>query len=221
MAQPKSDKRHRPSTKTAFQRSAVYALLATFFRKVPSLELVEGIRRPGVLEALRNGGMVLDRHEWLANPPREIAEKLAVDYTALFIAGSGQIPLNESAHRSESGEYWGEPALKVRAFFESLGLSIDENWTGLYDHLAVELEIMRLLTRAEGRARADRRRADAVRCRKLQSRFFQSHLDGWVVELCARVMSRAKAELYRELARTTRAFMKQEYTYLITPTNAD
>lgn len=194
----------------AGQRSAVYGLLAMLYRKQPGVELIERISRDDVMKALHDGGIDIDRKKWMAESPEKIAERLAIDYTGLFIIGEKQLPLNESAYKSDGGERWGKPARSVKDFLESVALTIDDGWTGLYDHLVVEFEIMKLLTQAENQARLDEDSAGVLRSRELQADFFREHFDGWVIELCGKIILRAGTAFYRELARTTRAFMKQE-----------
>jgi TorA maturation chaperone TorD len=195
---------------TALERSSIYRLLSFLYRRAPTADLVRHIRRPEVFAILAEAGMALDENEWLADSPAEIAEKLAVDYTALFIAGNNCTPLNESIHRGGSGTYWGDSTVEVKTFIESLGIRINDNWDGLHDHLSVEFEIMMILAEQEGIVLKDGDSDTVETCKELQTSFFTSHLARWVPSLCDGIASRATTSFYRELARTTQLFMVQE-----------
>jgi TorA maturation chaperone TorD len=192
---------------SARRRGSIYGLLARFFRREPDARVVGGLREPGVFESLVEAGMCLDRAELIEPPVPDVVETLAADYTALFLAPSTRIPLNESVHRPEDGSLLGESTLQVKECLRTLGLRIDERWGDLPDHLSIELEIMQWLAEGEADHRGSAAPEVANELAVRQEAFLDGHLVRWVPDLCDRIEARAVTRFYGEVARVTRAFV--------------
>jgi TorA maturation chaperone TorD len=194
----------------ARETGAIYGLLARLYRREPDRQLVDDLRDPGVLRNLVEAGMAIDEEEFLAPPADLVAESLARDYTVLFFSPDSRIPLNESVHRPEDGSLLGESTVEVGRLIRSLGISIDERWSGLPDHLSIELEIMQRLAETEAVHRASHRTEVAETCAARQRSFLNDHLAAWVPGLCDTIEAQASTVFYQALARLTRAFIQQQ-----------
>ena len=98
----------------------------------------------------------------------------------------------------------------VKKFIESTGLSYQSEYTGLPDHISVELEFMQqVLQRQEQAWEADDDET-ALLCLKNEKKFVDQHLFGWIPDFCEKVIEAAEMPFYREMARLTRSFMEFE-----------
>lgn len=95
---------------------------------------------------------------------------------------------------------WGRAAEKVRAFYESAGLMIDEETELAPDHLGVELLFMSYLIENG--------------LLEKQKRFIEEHLSQWVAEYCREVERHASTMFYKEVAILLREFISSEYEEL-------
>jgi TorA maturation chaperone TorD len=177
------------------------------YRDVPDVETVRAIKKPETRKTMREGGIDLAGDKLLIDRAEDIATKLAVDYTSLFIAGNGKLSLSESVYKSDGDELWGNRALLIRKQLEAIGLNVADKWTKPIDHLAVGFEFMAILTDAEDSAQINKDHDGKLRSKELQQQFFQDHLNEWVVRLCEDVISNAQTSFYRELARITQSFI--------------
>jgi TorA maturation chaperone TorD len=204
-------KNHMTGAAIALQRSSIYALLSFFYSREPDVNLVSCLREQNLLDHLIEAGMTLDKQEFTAAPAAEVRENLAIDYTSLFIASTGKrIPLNESIYHHQEGHFWGHSTVEVNDFIRFLGMTIDNDWTGFPDHIAVEFEVMKKLVESEQAALEQNNRDHAKKCRKLQREFLNSHISHWVPQVCQRIIHQAQTSFYKELAALTKDFIEHE-----------
>jgi TorA maturation chaperone TorD len=98
----------------------------------------------------------------------------------------------------------------VKDFIEATGLDYESNFTGLPDHVSVELEFMRKLTEWEAEKWDQRNRQRAEYCIDVQRKFLERHLLNWLPRFCEVVMQRAELPFYRSMAELTRDYMLYE-----------
>lgn len=195
----------------AGQRSNIYGLLATLYRRAPTRDLLEQIRTPEFLEVLSHWGGDLE-DGFLIRPEEDLLEEMAVEYTRLFLGPGRHISPHESVHHEREdgqwGQLWGASTVEVRKFIEGTGLRYETGYRGLPDHIGVELEFLEALTRREERAWAEDDEEGARRCLDVERRFLDEHLLRWVVTFCDKVIAAAKLSFYRSLASFTKRFIE-------------
>jgi TorA maturation chaperone TorD len=163
-----------------------------------------------VFKKLVEAGMDLDEEELFGPPAAEVAERLASDYTTLFISPGDRILLYESIHREEDGSLMGESTVQVEGLISSLGLTIDDRWTDLPDHLSIELELMQKLAGAEAGFWDGSDVASATDCGARQQALLNDHIAAWVPTLFDAIEFHANTAFYRAVARLTRKFIEAE-----------
>lgn len=203
--------------KTAMARSKVYALLAGVFRAEPTVALVRGMAAPEFRGVLQELGVPLG-NEFSDVPADKLVADLAVEYTRLFIGPGPHLSPHESVHWSadnpSEGALWGPQTVKVRRFIQATGLSYDEHFAGMPDHIGAELELMQRLTEKESEAWTQGAEEDARWCKTVQKRFFDEHLCMWVPNFCDKVIDMAQMDFFRDMASLTKTFLDFERTQL-------
>ncbi|UCH93166.1 MAG: molecular chaperone TorD family protein [Candidatus Aminicenantes bacterium] len=202
---------HITGAEMALQRSSIYGLLSLLYSREPDVNLLSCLREQNLLDHLIEAGMTLNKQEFTTAPVEEVRENLAIDYTSLFIASTGKrIPLNESIHHQQEGHFWGHSTVEVNDFIRFLGMTIDNDWTGFPDHIAVEFEVMKKLVESEQVALEQNNQDRAKKCRKLQREFLDGHISHWVPQVCERIIHQAQTSFYKELAALTKDFIEHE-----------
>ena len=197
----------------AGHRSNIYGLLAAIYRREMTSDLLKQLKDPSMLGVLSNLGLKLN-NGFLEKPEHQLLEDLAVEYARLFIGPGKHISPHESVHHKRDdgqwGQLWGPTTAEVKKFIESTGLSYQSEYTGLPDHISVELEFMQqVLQRQEQAWEADDDET-ALLCLKNEKKFVDQHLFGWIPDFCEKVIEAAEMPFYREMARLTRSFMEFE-----------
>ncbi len=205
-----------PERKTvSTARAELYSFLATLLMSEVTGEVLDAVRRPEAIAALKPFGAdfwgELDAMERDLGRDRLI-EELACEFARLFIGPGPHIYPYESLHREDSKErvLWGPAASEVKRFIEAHGLSLGEGSGGIPDHIAIELDFMARVSREEAQAleAGDEERADAARESRLT--FFRDHVGRWVPSFCAQVEEQARSALYRDVARILRTMVEVE-----------
>jgi len=197
----------------AGHRSSIYGFLAAIYRREMTSDLLKQLKDPSMLGVLSNLGLKLN-NGFLEKPEHQLLEDLAVEYARLFIGPGKHISPHESVHHKRDdgqwGQLWGPTTAEVKKFIESTGLSYQSEYTGLPDHISVELEFMQqVLQRQEQAWEADDDET-ALLCLKNEKKFVDQHLFGWIPDFCEKVIEAAEMPFYREMARLTRSFMEFE-----------
>jgi TorA maturation chaperone TorD len=197
----------------AGHRSSIYGFLAAVYRQELTSELLQQIKNHRFKEVLSNLGVQLN-NGFFQNSEKELLENLAVEYTRLFVGPGKHISPHESVqHKKEgvqSGQLWGELTAEVKKIIESSGLKYTSEYTGLPDHISVELEYMQRVVQREAQAwKADDDKTARL-CLKNEKNFIEEHLARWVPDFCEKVIEAADFPFYREMARLTRSFIEFE-----------
>jgi TorA maturation chaperone TorD len=196
------------SARAARERGNLYGFLAEVFRAEPTTGLLRKVRAKSFLTALSEAGAILT-HDFFDGAADTLADELAIEYTRLFVGPGKHIPPYESVQRE--GALWGKSTCEVSAFIRRSGFAYDPNYHGLPDHVSVELEFMRELTRQEALAWARGNDYEARRCLRIERDFLRDHLARWVPLFCGKVVEETESAFYKELAAMTGDFIRSEH----------
>jgi TorA maturation chaperone TorD len=207
----KHDRASRVETATA--RSQTYGLLASVFRAEPSREFIDELRGPRFAGALAT--LDVDFGRDFEKASREVlCENLGMEFTRLFMGPGEHVSPHESIFvevDGEAGGLYGAITVKVKKFIETTGLVYDDAFTGLPDHVSVELEFMGKLGQFESEKWANGDDEGARYCLSVQKMFAEEHLLRWIPQFCEQVIARADLPFYREMARITNEFLDFDY----------
>jgi TorA maturation chaperone TorD len=197
----------------ARHRSNIYGFLATVYRQEVTSDLLQQIKDPQFLGVLTSFGVNLNNN-FIQYPEEDLLEDLAVEYARLFLGPGKHISPHESVHHQredgQNGKLWGASTVEIKKFIESLGLSYKPEYTGLPDHISVELELMQQITQREEQAWAEGDKNTALKCLKKEKKFIKEHLARWIPDFCNKVIQEAELPLYREMAKLTKNFIEFE-----------
>jgi len=135
--------------------AALYGLLASVFLAEIGPELLTRLRSPEFQQIFEELDVNLGE-EFFRVEQEPLLEALAVEYSGLFIGPGHFISPHESVHHvREDGDYgklWGADTVAVKKFIEATGLSYDQQFTGMPDHVGAELEFVQKLLEASHEA---------------------------------------------------------------------
>jgi TorA maturation chaperone TorD len=196
----------------ARHRSDIYGLLATVYGQEITSNLLGQIKTPqflGALSVLEVEGI----DDLVQKPEAELLEDLAVEYTRLFLGPGKHISPHESVHHQREGgqwgKLWGASTVEVKRFIEATGLSYNEEFKGLPDHISVEFEFMQQLTLREEKAwKEDPGQTQS--CRQVEKKFIEEHLICWVPSFCEKVIEETESPFYHAIATLTLSFIELE-----------
>jgi TorA maturation chaperone TorD len=197
----------------ARHRSDIYGLLAAVYRQEITSDLIQQIKDPQFLRALSVLGVeAID--DLIQKPEAKLLEDLAIEFTRLFLGPGMHISPHESVHHQREdgqwGNLWGASTAEVKRFIETTGLGYSDDFKGLPDHIAVELEFMQQLTLREEQAWKEADAAKAGACRQVEKRFIEEHLIRWIPSFCEKVIQEAELPFYRSFADLTKSFIEFE-----------
>lgn len=206
---------HHDLARSADQRSRLYRLLATVFRREPSTEFLCHLYTPELMVAL--SGVGIDLGEVLGTKSiAEVAQELAIEYTRLFLGPGKHISPHESVQlKRGSGILWGPETSAVRRAYNQAGFEIGEAETLIPDHLSIELDFLCLLAGEEARAWAAQDDQDSEKNLSLQHQFITHHLGKWAAGFCARVKDQADFPFYPAFAELLRGYMSGEKAEIV------
>lgn len=188
----------------------VYGLLATLFQEEPSQALLGQMKAPDFAKLMSELGIDLGE-EFANGTEAELAEDLAVEYARLFLGPGSHISPHESVHHQKDGgdwgSLWGSETVKVKRFIESVGVEYAPRYTGMPDHISVELEFLQKLAQAEADALAKKDWERTRQALTLEQRFIDEHLSQWVPDFCDKISDRARLPFYREMAGLLNGFL--------------
>ncbi len=207
------DARMTDMAETATARANVYALLAAVFRAEPSSSFLTRLKDPEILGAFEALGLSLG-DEFRDSPNEKLREDLAVEFTRLFLGPGGHVSPHESLHteRASGGnaDLWGPETVEVKRFMEAAGLAVDDSFTGMPDHICVEMEFMQQLTTKETEAWTEADEEFATNILKIERRFYDEHLSRWVARFCDKVIETSEHPFYQGIAEVTKGFLEYE-----------
>lgn len=203
--------------------SNLYGALSACFQ-YPRLKLVEALLSGRLVKVMRacidaiaglpseasRGASMVERYVESARARRlrEVVEELSTEYTRLFINSYPAVPCPpyESFYVDGGLLAQGSTLRVLRAYVEA-GLRVKARFKDLPDHIALELEFMSILYRAEAQEEGS--------VSELRRSFLRDHLLRWAPRFCDDVLSHARVPLYRGLAYTLKGLMSMEASRLV------
>lgn len=210
------------------ERAGTYEFLARLYRQEVDQELYDQLMASSY--PVESGNELIDEGyyqiaKYLSNAWVEPLMKLSVDYTKTFL-GSG-IDSYSAAYPFES-VYTSEKRLlmqgardEVLAIYRSCGLDKAEGWNVGEDHLAVELEFMRVLAE---RTAAALRAGDEDRAYSLlntQRNFMDDHLVTWVPVFANEARRFSATLFYQGVVNLTEGFLAEDADLLASLVESD
>lgn len=139
-------------------------------------------------------------------------EDLLIDYAKLFV---GPYELKAAPYGSiyldEGRKIMGDSTIEVIKIYKDEGLSIDENFKELPDHIAVELEFMYYLIFKEVEALEKSETDKALNFIKTQELFLDKFLKKWVGPFCDKIKQGTDNEFYSSLADCLSVFIEKAH----------
>jgi TorA maturation chaperone TorD len=193
-------------------RSNIYGFLSSMFREEITAERLRQIKDPAVKDVLTEMGV---QYEIFSQKDQdELLEDLAVEYARLFLGPDKHISPHESIHHQRDdgdwGGHWGGSTVDVKKFIETAGLEYKEEYSGMPDHISVELDFMKEAAGREARAIEEKDWEGALYCQKMEKKFICDHLIKWIPAFCDKIISQAEISFYGDLADVTKNFITLE-----------
>jgi TorA maturation chaperone TorD len=178
-------------------RADVYGLLATLLYAPPPQALLDTI---GVAPV--QGESVLE-HAWaelVAACKTAQQEAVREEYEQLFLGvGKPEVMLYGSYYLT--GFLMEKPLAELRTDLARLGLQRSNDVVESEDHLATLCEVMRYLIASD----------DVVNANLTgQKKFFNDHMQAWVLDCCTAIEASPNAIFYKPVARLARVFFEVE-----------
>ena len=202
-------------------RSETYALLSRFFRTEVDEEFLEALC--ATMYPVKSGNEKIDEGhyiiaKYLSNEWVDPLRKLGVDYAKAFL-GDGMDTYScaypyESVYTSPKRLLMQEARDEVLAIYRSCGLDKQPEWNVGEDHIAVELEFMRVLCLKSAVALRSGNEKEAQRLIATMGNFLNEHLLAWVPMFTADVRRFCKTPFYRGVALLTEGFLEADQQFL-------
>ena len=208
-------------------RGVAYGLLASVYNQLPSPDFLARVRaeevralfQPFILNdpaseeqrgELERGLQTVEEFWEQAGdlPEEELLVRLGTDRTRLFrgLNREGPPPPYEAV-RKGSQTVMTEDTRQIAKAYAEFGYS-DYWWLNeVPDYIGIELDFLCYLCIEAAKAWKAGDRSRALTCRNAEREFLCSHVQEWVPEFCDEVIDRAKEDLYRGMARVTKAFI--------------
>lgn len=141
-------------------------------------------------------------------------EDLSIEYAKLFVGPYElKAPPYGSVYLDKERRVMGNSTMEVMEMYQEEGLSIDDEFKELPDHISVELEFMYYLIYNEVGALTKSEISKALKCMETQETFFNKFLKQWVPPFCAKMKEGTDNAFYRALAECVLTFIEhfQEY----------
>lgn len=199
----------RLSADSAKFRGDMYGLLAAVFRKEPGESLIRALRDSRLVEVFLEMNAEFDE-DFYTMPESELIEVLGIEFTRLFIVPEGKISAHETIFTELDhcvSAIWGSKTVEVKNFIKTTGLNYDDAFTGILDHVSVELEIMHKLADWEAEKWNQQDDKGARYGQSVQQKFLNEYLFCWIPLFCDEVIYRAEIPFYRVMAELTRNYL--------------
>ena len=194
-------------------RSNIYGFLSSMFREEISAERLQQIKGPAIKEVLYEMGIQYDIFS--QKDQDQLLEDLAVEYTRLFLGPDKHISPHEAVHHQRDdgdwGVHWGGSTVDVKKFIETTSLEYKQEYSGMPDHISVELDFMKEAAGREAQALEEKDWEGALYCQKMEKKFICDHLIKWIPPFCDKIISQAEISFYGDLADVTKNFINLEF----------
>jgi TorA maturation chaperone TorD len=156
-------------------RAEAYKMLADIFFEPPEGESLAAIKEDFSLDS------------------EDGEEEIRNDFAGLLAYPGGKMPPLESLFSAIGNTAVGE----VIGLYLEAGLTIEEDFQPMPDHISLEFLFMSYLIETEKP--------------ELQREFFEGHIMTWVPDYCGKLKSGAKTLFYREIAQIVVDFLNGEH----------
>jgi putative dimethyl sulfoxide reductase chaperone len=188
-------------------RADIYRLLAGVFVEEASPGFLDALRQPEMLRQLADAGLRFDA-DFTEAPAAELIDKLAIEYTTLFVASGGMPPV-ESVRLY--GRFKQEPNFETMQTYRRCGFVLQPGRHEVFsDQLGVELMFVAELLDRSAAALEGGDTDAARRIEKEIKRFWVQHLGRWVRGYARLIVRLAEHSFYREMARFLGGFAAEE-----------
>jgi TorA maturation chaperone TorD len=133
---------------------------------------------------------------------------LPVDYAKLFVGPFElKAPPYGSVYLDGERRLMGDSTLRVISMYREAGISMDEGFKEMPDHIAVELEFMHYLASKAAEGFEGSAQGGALTFVAAQKKFMDELLAPWVPAFCKQIRTEASSEFYKALAGCLEAFV--------------
>ena len=140
-------------------------------------------------------------------------EALRVDYSKLFVGPYKLLaPPYGSVYLENTRRVMGDSTLDIKNRYSEEGLQV--HLKEAPDHIAIELEFMYFLISKEVEAALNYDTVNTAAYLEKQEDFLETHLGIWVSDLASNIAANAETIFYRNLARLTDSFVKEDIKVL-------
>jgi len=148
-------------------------------------------------------------------------DELTIEYAKLFVGPYElKAPPYGSVYLDEGKRVWGDSTMEVAAMYKKAGLSIDDDFKELPDHISVEFEFMYYLIYKEIEALGKSEFGKASAFNEKQKVFLERFLKSWVPIFCSQLRDSTDNEFYVALANCVKCFLhpsQADQTYPVSP----
>ncbi len=204
-----------------YSRATSYGLLARLFRTEINESMLEELKE--MHYPVETGNELMDKGyyeiaKYLSNAWVDPLLELSIDYSKTFLgsgidAHSAAYPY-ESVYTSEKRLLMQDARDEVLAIYRANGLDKAESWKVGEDHIAVELEFMRILNRRAAQALEKNNLDKAFSCINTQRNFMNDHIAVWVPVFTEDVRRFSDTLFYRGIADVTEGFLAEDQLLL-------
>ena len=182
-------------------RAELYGLIAELFYAPPTPALLAQLR-VAATEAPASGGFLEEPWRALVGTARDMDDaSIQREHEALF-GGVGKPEVYVYASHYLSGFLNEKPLAQLRSDLAALGLTRDTaTMSETEDHVSYLLEVMRFLVAGDDAA---------VSNLTQQAKFFATHVQTWVLDLCDALQANPRARFYAVLGQLMRIFISVE-----------
>lgn len=146
------------------------------------------------------------------NMKTDSIQEMKVDYARLFVGPYTLLaPPYGSVYMEQERRIMGNSTMDVINRYRQSGLVVAEDFKDAPDHIAAELEFMHYLMYKEIEATNQGDTNSLYTCFFDQQSFLKNHLGAWVPEFAGNILDHARTSCYRNLARVTDGFIKNDY----------
>jgi TorA maturation chaperone TorD len=139
-------------------------------------------------------------------------ESVEIDYARLFVGPFNLLaPPYGSVYLESERRVMGASTADVQKRYQAAGLDVATGFKDAPDHIAAELEFMHFLIFKAMEAANQGDVNGIVTCFLNQQSFLEVHLCAWIHDFAGHVIDNAKTSFYRNLARATEAFIKDDF----------
>lgn len=191
-------------------RASTYQLLAKCFTYEPKLQEDNVVNFLYELLSLVNDEAARYAKEMKLEYIKDSEDVLKADFLNLFIGPRTLMAPPYGSVYMEEGQIMTGSTYDAMRIYQEAGLKKTEDFKEPPDHIRIELEFMYALIQQTIEACEKSDFKEAHNKIELQLEFLSKHLGGWIKPFTNNIISNAKTEFYKNLAKVTNAFIRQE-----------